>query len=183
MSPIQYLQCTLPTYVNTVCFDWARWKMKWITKYIPSKEFYRWPGLNCWELNWMPLARTALLWFGWKSSWAVWPGSGTKITRKYHPDDAQESRSFVISVFQSDAKKWFPRLIRLHLDGWFSQRIASETLGNVQAASQKMTDGKWILEPIADRRSLWSKTLDSIVSWKSAKLRPSGTLSRQIVLN
>lgn len=134
-------------------------------------------GLNCWE-NWMPLARTALYGLGENLHIAVWPGSVRNtelITRMI----AQESRSFVISVSSLMRKTDFPADTP-HLD------VILENCPEVLADGGSCIagpDGRWILEPVANREGLLFATLDfNRVLEERQNFDPVGHYSRPDVL-
>ncbi len=119
----------------------------------PLKEFTV-GGLNCWE-NWMPLARTALYGLGENLHVAVWPGA-VRNTENITRMIAQESRSFVISVSSLMRKADFPANTP-HLD------YILENCPDVLADGGSCIagpNGKWILEPQADKEGLLFETLD-----------------------
>jgi len=97
-------------------YDEAAWlgllEMEMDYKYIPSKN------LRCgWTAgeNWMPLARTATLWYWVKSSVSQYGRKRYENYRKYHPDDCQEkSIPFVISV-----SVWCEKVI----SGWYALNL------------------------------------------------------------
>jgi nitrilase len=134
-------------------------------------------GLNCWE-NWMPLARTALYGLGENLHIAVWPGSVRNtelITRMI----AQESRSFVISVSSLMRKTDFPTKTP-HLD--LILENCPEVLGNGGSCIAG-PDGRWILEPVADREGIWMESLDfNRVLEERQNFDPVGHYSRPDVL-
>ncbi|MFC3417253.1 carbon-nitrogen hydrolase family protein [Algoriphagus hitonicola] len=134
-------------------------------------------GLNCWE-NWMPLARTALYGLGENLHVAVWPGSVRNtelITRMI----AQESRSFVISVSSLMRKTDFPSDTP-HLE--YILENFPEIIGDGGSCIAG-PDGKWILEPIADKEGILIETLNfNRVLEERQNFDPVGHYSRPDVL-
>lgn len=134
-------------------------------------------GLNCWE-NWMPLARTALYGQGENLHIAVWPGA-VRNTENITRMIAQESRSFVISVSSLMRKTDFPADTP-HLD------VILENCPEVLADGGSCIagpDGRWILEPVANREGLLFATLDfNRVLEERQNFDPVGHYSRPDVL-
>ncbi len=142
----------------------------------PLKEFTV-GGLNCWE-NWMPLARTALYGQGENLHIAVWPGA-VRNTENITRMIAQESRSFVISVSSLMRKSDFPTDTP-HLD--LILQNCPDVLANGGSCIAG-PDGKWILEPVADREGLLIETLDfNRVLEERQNFDPVGHYSRPDVL-
>lgn len=134
-------------------------------------------GLNCWE-NWMPLARTALYGLGENLHVAVWPGS-VRNTENITRMIAQEGRSFVISVSSLMRKSDFPANTP-HSD--VILKNCPETLGNGGSCIAG-PDGKWVLEPVADREGIFYQTLDfNRVLEERQNFDPVGHYSRPDVL-
>jgi nitrilase len=134
-------------------------------------------GLNCWE-NWMPLARTALYGLGENLHIAVWPGA-VRNTENITRLIAQESRSFVISVSSLMSKTDFPADTP-HLD--LILENAPEILADGGSCITG-PDGKWILEPVANKEGLLIKTLDfNRVLEERQNFDPVGHYSRPDVL-
>ncbi len=142
----------------------------------PLKDFTV-GGLNCWE-NWMPLARTALYGLGENLHIAVWPGS-VRNTENITRMIAQEGRSFVISVSSLMRKSDFPSKTP-NLDVILEN--CPEILGNGGSCIAG-PDGKWILEPVADRERNFYQTLDfDRVLEERQNFDPVGHYSRPDVL-
>ena len=101
-------------------------------------------ALNCWE-NWMPLTRAALLAQGMDLHFASWPGQ-PRNTENSTPYFAFEGRSFVVSVSgvlrPEDIPDDVPLRAKIIGDG------RPLLTGGSAAAGP---DGKWILEPVADK--------------------------------
>ncbi|WP_339863834.1 carbon-nitrogen hydrolase family protein [uncultured Algoriphagus sp.] len=134
-------------------------------------------GLNCWE-NWMPLARTALYGLGENLHIAVWPGA-VRNTENITRLIAQESRSFVISVSSLMRKTDFPADTP-HLD--LILENAPEILADGGSCIAG-PDGKWILEPVANKEGLLIETLDfNRVLEERQNFDPVGHYSRPDVL-
>ncbi|GMQ29150.1 carbon-nitrogen hydrolase family protein [Algoriphagus confluentis] len=134
-------------------------------------------GLNCWE-NWMPLARTALYGLGENLHIAVWPGA-VRNTENITRMIAQESRSFVISVSSLMRKSNFSSDIP-HVETILKN--CPEVLANGGSCIAG-PDGKWILEPVADREGLLFETLDfNRVLEERQNFDPVGHYSRPDVL-
>lgn len=142
----------------------------------PLKEFTV-GGLNCWE-NWMPLARTALYGLGENLHIAVWPGA-VRNTENITRMIAQESRSFVISVSSLMRKSDFPTDTP-HLD------YILENCPDVLADGGSCIagpDGKWILEPVANKEGILIETIDfNRVLEERQNFDPVGHYSRPDVL-
>ncbi|GAA0880588.1 carbon-nitrogen hydrolase family protein [Algoriphagus jejuensis] len=134
-------------------------------------------GLNCWE-NWMPLARTALYGLGENLHVAVWPGA-VRNTENITRMIAQEARSFVISVSSLMRRSDFPADTP-HLD------YILENCPDVLADGGSCIagpDGKWILEPVANKEGLLYQTLDfNRVLEERQNFDPVGHYSRPDVL-
>jgi nitrilase len=134
-------------------------------------------GLNCWE-NWMPLARTALYGLGENLHIAVWPGS-VRNTENITRMIAQEGRSFVISVSSLMQKSDFPANTP-HLDVILEN--CPDLLGNGGSCIAG-PDGKWILEPVADREGIFYQTLEfNRVLEERQNFDPVGHYSRPDIL-
>ena len=130
-------------------------------------------GLNCWE-NWMPLPRAALYGQGEDLHIAIWPG-GVHNTQDITRFIAMESRSYVVSVsglmrvgdFPADT----PHLSKIleHNDGLLANG------GSCIAGP----DGKWLVEPVADKEKLIvAKLKHQRVREERQNFDPAGHYSR-----
>jgi nitrilase len=135
-------------------------------------------SLNCWE-NWMPLARTALYAQGLDLLVSHWPGSvhnTSDITRFV----AREGRAFVLSVSGLLRATDIP-----HSCPFRNRIIADETevLCNGGSAIAG-PDGRWLVEPRADREELIVAELDfDAVRRERQNFDPAGHYARPDVLS
>jgi nitrilase len=134
---------------------------------------FRVGGLNCWE-NWMPLPRAALYGQGENLHVAVWPGN-RRNTEDITRFIARESRSFVVSVsglmHRDDIPDDMPHADRI-------QDAAGEWLANGGSCASG-PDGRWVLEPQAEREGLWLVEFDiEDVARQRQNFDPAGHYSR-----
>lgn len=130
-------------------------------------------GLNCWE-NWMPLVRTALYAQGEDLHIALWPGS-VRNTQDITRFIAVESRSYVMSVSGLLRKDDIPT------DVPHAAKILSQCTDIIADGGSCLAgpDGKWIIEPVADREELLVATIDhEKVKQERQNFDPSGHYSR-----
>lgn len=134
-------------------------------------------GLNCWE-NWMPMARTALYGLGENVHIAVWPGA-VRNTENITRMIAQESRSYVISVYSLMRKSDFP-LNTPHLD--LILKDCPEVLADGGSCIAG-PDGNWVIEPKAHVEGLLIESLDfQKILEERQNFDPVGHYSRPDVL-
>ena len=127
----------------------------------------------------MPLARTALYGMGENLHIAVWPGA-VRNTENVTRMIAKESRSFAISVSSLMRRSDFLPDTS-HLDAILEN--CPEVLANGGSCIAG-PNGKWILEPVADREGLLFQTLDfNRVLEERQNFDPVGHYSRPDVLH
>ncbi|MFN7783352.1 MAG: carbon-nitrogen hydrolase family protein [Lysobacterales bacterium] len=135
-------------------------------------------GLNCWE-NWMPLTRSALYAQGLDLHVAIWPG-GVRNTRDITRFVALEGRCFVASV--GGLMRW--EHIPTHLPEYAVLRDALPERLADGGACVAAPDGRWLLEPQADREHVFVVELDPAeVAQARQSFDPCGHYSRPDVLS
>ncbi|MCI4668777.1 MAG: carbon-nitrogen hydrolase family protein [Bacteroidia bacterium] len=134
-------------------------------------------GLNCWE-NWMPLPRASLYGQGENLHVAVWPGN-IRNTEGITRFIAEESRSFVLSVCGIMRKSDIPNHMPQH-ELWSSKAPDWMANGGSCIAGP---DGKWIIEPQAEKEDVFLAELDyRMVRKERQNFDPSGHYSRPDVV-
>jgi len=139
---------------------------KWITSYTPSKNL-PWRAELLGRKTGCPSTETQLYGLGWKSSCPQY-GQDGRNTENIKPEMPQESRSLgspfpVPWCRKSGFPGYTPSFDVILKD-------CSETSRKV-ASCIRRTGRKWILEPIAEQRRLWSKPLISSCLGRAAKTR------------
>lgn len=130
-------------------------------------------GLNCWE-NWLPLARSALYAQGEDLHVAIWPGN-LRNTEDVTRFIALESRSYVVSA----CALLTPDAISEDLPHADVLLEAADGMINNGGSCVASPNGDWILEPQADKESLFVVTLDhATVLEERQNLDVSGHYSR-----